>query len=257
MSSEVSTAIYFPQPIETDDEPEPISHEPSTQRWWRVAGRALAAAVLLTIGAAMAIIIMESRPVSSDLPTAVAGAAEVTIRQFLGESGDRYVVGTAVIDGRRSDDAWTVVVAAEQLALTEAGYVVDGFHYYEVRISAEEGIWRVAGAPSEVAGPVTSPLASVLLEAPDDSAAAVAVQGYLDWFLTGSEGGYNIARPVAAPYVSANITGLRIVPGPGETSFASVRVTGLDRFGHALDLSYELTLVHHRGSWIVATDEAP
>ena len=252
----MSTAIYFPQPIEIDDEAGSESPEPPTRRWRPVAGRALATALVLAIGAVVAIIAMESKPVARDLPTAVAGTAEVTIRQFLSDSGERYIVGTAVVDGQASDDGWTVVVAAELLALTDAGYVADGRHYYEVRISEQRGIWQPAAAPAEVAGPVMAPLQPVMLEPPDDSAAVSAIQGYLDWFLTGSEGAYNIARPVPPPYVSATITGLRIVSGLGETSIASVQVVGLDRFGHALDLSYELTLVLHRGSWIVATDES-
>lgn len=254
----MSTAIYFPQPIDLDDEPDPISHEPNSHRSWRGARTVLAAALLLTVGAGLAIIVREWRPGPRDLPTAVAGTAELTTRQFLGESGDRYVVGTAVIDGQRSDDEWTVVVAADLLALTDVGYVVDGVHYYEVRVLAREGTWQVARPPSEVAGPTTSSLATVVLETPVDSPTTAAVQGYLDWLLTGSDGAYHVARPVPAPFVSAIITGLRIRPGPGaNSSLATVQVTGLDRFGHALDLSYELTLVHHRGSWIVATDEAP
>jgi hypothetical protein len=257
MSEEMSTAIYFPQPIEIDDETESGFYEPPTRQWWVVARRALATALLLAIGAAVAIVAMESKPIAGHLPTAVAGTAEVTIRRFLGESGERYIIGMAVIDGRESDDEWTVVVAAELLALTDAGFVVDGLHYYEVRISEQEGIWHVARTPAEVTGPVMAPRQPVMLGTPDDSAPVSAIQGYLDWFLTGSEGAYNIPRPVPAPYVSATITGLGIVPGPGETSIASVQVIGLDRFGHALDLSYELTLVLHRGSWIVATDEAP
>ncbi len=251
----MSTAIYFPQPIEIDDEAGSGSPEPPTRQWWPVARRAMATALVLAIGAVVAIIAMESEPIARDLPTAVAGTAEVTIRQFLGESGERYIVGTAVVDGRASADGWTVVVAAELLALTDAGYVVDGLHYYRVAILEQDGTWQAAGVPAEVAGPVMATIQPVVLEPPDDSAAVSAIQGYLDWFLTGSEGAYNIARPVPAPYVSATITGLRIVPDSEETSIASVEVVGLDRFGHALDLAYDLTLVLHRGSWIVATDE--
>jgi hypothetical protein len=147
-------------------------------------------------------------------------------------------------------------VAADLLALTDAGYVADGLHYYEMRISEQEGTWQAAGAPAEVAGPAMAPFQPGILEPPENSAVVTAIQGYLDWFLTGSEGAYNNARPVPAPYVSATIIGLRVVAGPGESSIASVQVVGLDRFGHTLDLSYELTLVLHRGSWIVATDEA-
>lgn len=256
MSKQVSTAIYFPQPIEIQDETRSVSPEPPTRPWWRAARRGLATALLLAIGAAVTIAVVNAKPAARNLPTVVAGTAELTIRQYLGESGERYIVGIAVIDGRRSDDAWTVVVAAELLALTDAGFVVDGVHYYEVRISTHEGILQVAGAPAEVSGPVLAPLQPVLMESPDDSAAVSAIQGYLDWYLTGSEGAYNTARPLPAPFVSVTITGLSVVPGSSETSIASVQVVGLDRFGHALDLSYELTLVLHRGSWIVATDEA-
>ena len=252
----MSTAIYFPQPIETDDEAGSESPEPPTRRWWPVARRASATALIMAIGAVVAIIAMESKPVARDLPAAVAGTAEVTIRQFLSESGERYIVGTAVVDGQESDDGWTVVVAAELLALTDAGYVADGLHYYEMLISEREDTWQAARAPAEVAGPAMAPLQPVMLESPENSPAVSAIQGYLDWFLTGSEGAYDMARPTPAPYVSATITGLRIVSGPGDTSSASVQVVGLDRFGHALDLSYQLTLVLHRGSWIVASDEA-
>ncbi|MDH5503052.1 MAG: hypothetical protein OEY98_03385 [Acidimicrobiia bacterium] len=252
----MSTAIYFPQPIEIDEEPDPTCLEPPSRRWSPVARRGLAITLLLTIGAALAVGAMTLKPVEPALPNVVAGTAELAIRQFLSESGERYVVGTTVVYGRRLDDTWTVTVAAELLALTESGYVVDGLHYFDVRLSAHDGIWQVAGAPAHVAGSVVVPLRPLTLEPPNDSAVVTAIQGYVDWFLTGAEGAYDMARPVPAPFVSATITGLRITPGPRETSLASVQVLGLDRFGHTLDLSYELILVLHRGSWMVATDEA-
>ena len=251
----MSTAIYFPQPIEVDEETIPVSLDPPSRRWGLVGRRALATALLLSIGAALAIIAIALKPEPA-LPNVVAGTAELAIRHFLGESGERYIVGTTVLDGQKSDDTWKVTVAAEVLALTESGYVTDGLHYYEVRLSTQDGIWKVAGAPAEVPGPALVPLRPTTLEPPDGSAAVSALQGYLNWLLTGAEGPYDMARPVPAPFVSATITGLRIVPGPGRTSLASVQVMGLDRFGHTLDLSYELILVLHRGSWIVATDAA-
>lgn len=252
----MTSAIYFPQPIDTDEHPEvvpPVQRDPAStrKRFGLIVGIALVIALAWVVGSAL------WRQTDSGVPVSASGIAEVVTRQHITASGDRFVGGTAVVAANQIGPNWRFVVAAEQLTLAPEGYIRDGMHYYEWELTANDSGWRVSRGPAEVAGPPDAQIEPIELPPPITAPTTVAIQSYLEWLLTGADGTYSGARPTPSPYLSVSITGLLLESESTDIVTASAGVRAVDRFGHTVDLSYRLTLEQHRDSWIVATDDLP
>lgn len=247
-------AIYFPQPIDTDDQ---SAFDPPETKGTTSFGKRSAQIVGLILAIGLAGVIGSDRLPQTDIgvPVSASGDAEVATRQHITASGDRFVGGTSVVEANQVAANWRIVVAAEQFALTPEGYIRDGWHYYEWELTPFDTRWRISGGPAEIAGPPGARNEPTKLPPPTTAPTTVAIHAYLAWLLTGADGTHSGVRPTPPPYVSVAITGLLLKSPSTDIVRANVAVLAVDRFGHGVDLAYQLTLEQHRDSWIVATDD--
>lgn len=242
------TAIHFPQPIDLEEIANVPMLDPPAAGGHRI--RRVAAGLVLAFTAGLAGVSVARVTTDQQLSAPAAGIAEMTLRDMVGSTGDRYVAFMGPVSAIQRGEVWVVTLAADLLGLTDGGYTPTGMHFFEIELRQHESGWLVVGGPAEVAGPASVISNPVPLPAPTDSPFTNAIHNYLDWLLTGAPGSYHGKRPDPTPYRSVEITGIDSTTDESGT-ISRVRVRAIDRLGHPIDLAYRLRVIDVGGSWIV------
>ena len=251
----MTTAIHFPEPVTIED-PITLPPLPVTRNGWRVAAKWLAIGFGVVVTVAFLLAAFNSRPTPNSLPVEAAGTAELAVRQHLSQSGDHYVAASAVVSSSNQEEQWTVGVTVDLLARSEGGYVPAGTQHFEVTV-ADLGLgWQLLSGPAHVAAPDRQEPRLVELAPARPTPMTDAVQQYLDWLLVGQPGGYDGSRPTPPPYQRVTITGLATTSASDGRTAVQVAATGVDQFGHDINLRYDLEVLTQQGTWVVAANDS-
>ena len=235
-----------PPQLQAAPDPKPLHVVKKAPTTWLIAG--LAAAV--AIGGVAYWWLSRSEPVATpDMPAATvvsppadgaAGFAELFVVAYLsGDAADissfaptasteamtpgAHVVrhAAAIEVETAAPDYWQVLIAADVLDLTTAGYMAAGLQYFQVGVIDDGGRLVAAGLPARVAAPPARVAPPRSLQVPGNQASAEAAAIAGDFFEALLTGGRDLAR-----YTSADSSIAAVRPAP----YVAVVMTSLHQF---------------------------